>query len=242
MSVIALDAASQLRAAEARLGVRFPPAFRDAIQEQRAPKPGSRYVLLPLDEIDTTYRWGLPGHGVVVARSIAGGYVILPFQNDRTTPPRALDDAPFLWEPVDEDDDGEDSDLASIGNSIDDVLDPEKFVKSTLCPHCGSDNRHGACSVCGRRRGERPAPDPDRDAADAMVRALVQSGQLVTRSVRSTERIIDATTEVLHRVDDDEAAAAEIVQLWEDAAEVEEIFITPEELVSGFLPTRWRER
>ena len=242
MSVIA-DGASQLGIAEARLGVRFPAAFRDASREQRAPKTASRYILLPLDEIDTTYAWGVPGDGVVVARSIAGGYVIFTFASDHTTAPRLLNDAPRQWEPVDGDDDGEDETLSVIGDSFDDVLDPERFEKSSLCPHCGSDDCQGSpCRFCGRRRGERPAQDPDRDVAGAMVRALVESGEVVTRSAQSTERIIYATTEILHRVDDDAAAAAEIIQVWEDAPEVDEVFISPEELAIRFLPRRWRER
>ena len=167
MSVLALAAASQLRIAERRLGVRFPPAFRNAIQEQRVPKPGSRYILLPLDEVDTTHAWGVPGHGVVVARSIAGGYVILTFENDLTSTPRSLTDAPLLWEPADEEDEGEESDLALVGNSFDDVLDPESFEKSRLCPHCGSDDCHGfTCRFCdgGTASALRTIPTATRPA------------------------------------------------------------------------------
>lgn len=234
MSVVA-DRASQLGIAEARLGVQFPAAFRDASREQRAPKTGSRYILLPLEEIETTHASGVPGNGVVVARSIAGGYVIFTFARDHTSTPRLLNDAPLQWEPAD----GEDGTLSVIGDSFDDVLDPERFEKSRLCPHCGSDDCQGSpCRFCGRRRGERPAQDPDRDIAGAMVRALVESGEVVTRSARSTDRIIYATTEILHRVDDDAIAAAEIIQIWEDAPEVEEVFIGPEELAIRFLATR----
>ncbi len=63
-----------------------------------------------------------------------------------------------------------------------------------------------------------------------MVRALVESGRLVTRSAAATARIVYAATEILRRVDDDADAAAEIIAMWEDAPEVDEVFAGPEDL------------
>ena len=94
MSVYGLAAASKLRLTEARLGVRFPPSFRRAVEQQQAPTSGSRFILLPIDEIDTTYTWGVPGDGVVVARSLAGGYVVLTVDSDDATTPRSLKERP----------------------------------------------------------------------------------------------------------------------------------------------------
>lgn len=92
------------------------------------------------------------------------------------------------------------------------------------------------------RRAFLPTESWSGEASQA---ATSSSRSLATTPVHracSTDRIIYATTEILHRVDDDAIAAAEIMQVWEDAPEVKEVFISPEELAIRFLPTRWRER
>jgi len=141
-----------------------------------------------------------------------------------------------LWEPENEEDDGR---LRSIGDSFEDVLDPARFEKTRVCAHCGSELIGSPCTVCGERRGETPAREPDRDVAETMVHALVASGDLVTRSARSIARIIYAITEILHAVDDDKSAALEIISTWEDAPEVGEVFVGPDDLSARFLPDRW---
>jgi hypothetical protein len=211
---------------EARLVVRFPAAFRRAFVAGRRPRPDSRYLLLDLDEIDLAEAWEVPAEAVVVARSLAGGVVGFEILVDATG---ELADRPVLWERPSEDDAWE---RTVIGESFDDVLDPRTFEKRHHCAACGSDVVVWPCPVCGLRSGQSPPRDLERERAARLVSSLLETRELVARSGRAVGAIVQAAARVLLRGDEEREAAAAILEAWEEMPEVEELFVSDEELAA----------
>jgi len=225
---------AELEALEARLSVRFPEAYRRAQLEGRTPGKDSRWILLPADEIAGNRHYGVPGDGVVVGRTIAGGYLLFLAEGARAIP-RKLRDEPWVYEAGDDGPanvpEGElIEDLELAGTTFDDIIDADRHARQP-CPHCGAAQPGAPCGTCGRSRFERRGEDPDRDAAGALIGTLVKSGQLVLRSPRSSARLLASATEVLHRVDDDAEACEQLIGLWEDSPDVDEFFVDAQALL-----------